>query len=298
MNDIDLTIGIPTFNEEANITKFFETLKRQIISQHYSVEIIFVDDSADNTPNIIENLRLNNPDFQIRIIHNSSRKGASNAWNTIFKEAKGKVLVLLDADIIVGENCITILRENIINNVGLCASNALPINKSNNLYSNAASFIAFWLRSMRLHGLSQYTTMGRALALDSRSAKEIEIPNEIIAIDLYVQCMILKQNKKVVYVDAAKIYFTTPSNRKDFYSQIIRALKGYDQIREITKSFNINAPLFLTIKEFLLNAKKYPRGAFSLLVCYGIIPLIYLRQRSKISYIWDIAHSTKKYSLT
>lgn len=294
MNEIDLTIGVPTFNEEANIFRFFETLKEQLLAQDSSVEVIFVDDSEDNTPHIIEKFRLNYPEIKIRLIHNKYRKGASNAWNTIFDEAKGKVVVLLDADIVIGENCITILKNNIEGKVALCASNAVPVNKGNNIYSNAASFIAYWLRSMRLHGLSQYTTMGRALALDSRSAKEIKIPEEIIAIDLYVQCMVLKQKKNVIYDDTAKIFFSTPMNRKDFFNQIIRALKGYNQIREITDSFDINAPLSIIFKEFFLNAVKNPRGALSLLLCYCILPLIYLQKRSQVSHMWDIAHSTKK----
>ena len=51
---------------------------------------------------------------------------------------------------------------------GLCASNTLPIIKNNNIFSKASAFIAFWLRSVRQHGISQYTTMGRALALSSK----------------------------------------------------------------------------------------------------------------------------------
>ncbi len=294
MNEFDITIGIPTYNEEANIIKFFEVLKSQVTSQDWSVEVIFIDDSDDATPQIIENLRINNPEISIRLIHNTTRKGASHAWNTIFSVSKGKVLILFDADITLGDNCIQILANKIDGDVGLCASNTIPIRKDNNMYSNAASFIANWLRSMRLYGLSQYTTMGRALSLDTHVAKKILIPEETIAIDLYVQCMVMKQNKNVVYDDTAKVYFITPNNRKDFFSQIVRSMKGYDQIKDIMKSFNLEAPPSVIIKEFLKNSIQFPRGAISLLLCFSLFPLFYARNSSKVTHLWDIAHSTKQ----
>ena len=296
MNEFDITIGIPTYNEEANILKFFEALKSQVLSQDRSVEVIFIDDSDDDTPQIIENLRIKNPEISIRLIHNMSRRGASYAWNTIFRVAKGKVLILFDADIALGDNCISTLTNNINGHVGLCASNTIPIRKDNNIYSSAATFIANWLRSMRMHGLSQYTTMGRALSIDTQLAKKISIPNETIAIDLYVQCMIIKQDKNILYDDNAKVYFVTPNNRKDFFSQIVRAMKGYGQIKEIMKSFNIEAPISLIIKEFLKNSIQYPRGAISLLLCYSLFPFFYARYSSKVTHIWDIAYSTKEYA--
>ncbi|HEX5905029.1 MAG TPA: glycosyltransferase family 2 protein [Candidatus Nitrosocosmicus sp.] len=294
MNEINITVGVPTYNEEANILKFFNALKNQLVTLDGSAEVIFIDDSEDKTSCIIDNLRLNNPELNIQLVHNSDRKGAAHAWNTIFRIARGKVLILLDADIVLGENCISRLARNINEDTGLCASNTIPLRKDNSVYSNAASFIAHWLRSIRLHGLSQYTTMGRALALDTQLVNRKSIPNRTIAIDLNVQCMIIKQNKNVVYDDTAMVYFITPNNSKDFFSQIIRAIKGYDQIKEITKGLEFNAPISLIIKEFLKNFRLYPRGALSLLICYCIFPLFYARNSSKVSHIWDIAYSTKK----
>ena len=75
MNNIDITIGIPTFNEEGNIRKFFNSLKKQLLTQDGSVEVVFVDESEDKTSQIIDDLRLNNPTLNIHLIHNNDRKG-------------------------------------------------------------------------------------------------------------------------------------------------------------------------------------------------------------------------------
>ena len=77
----------------------------------------------------------------------TTRKGASQGWNTIFRNAKGSIIVLLDADIEIGENCVSRLSNKISDIVGLCASNTVPKINSTSLYACASIFISYWLRS-------------------------------------------------------------------------------------------------------------------------------------------------------
>jgi len=294
MNKCAITIGIITYNEENNILKFFDSLKSQHLADKLVItEVIFVDDSNDETPNLINKIKSENPKFNISLIHNDKRKGASQAWNTIFRNAKGSIIILLDADIEIGENCISRLSNKISDNVGLCASNTIPKINSRSLYTCASIFISYWLRSIRMNRLSQYTTMGRALALNTELAKGIEIPQEIIAIDLYLQCKVLEMNKRVIYDDDAIIYFNPPVTKHDFFSQVVRALIGHGQIKELTRKFDFDAPVSLTIKEFLKNSIKYPKGSLCLLLCYLQLPISYFKDREQVSYIWETANSTK-----
>jgi glycosyltransferase involved in cell wall biosynthesis len=294
MNKCAITIGIITYNEENNILKFFDSLKTQHLTDNLIItEVIFVDDSNDETPNLINKIKSENPEFNIRLIHNDKRKGASQGWNTIFRNAKGSIIILLDADIAIGENCISRLSIKITDNVGLCASNTIPKINSTSLYAYASIFIASWLRSIRMKGLSQYTTMGRALALNAELAKKIEIPEEIIAIDLYLQCKVLEMDKRVIYEDDAIVYFNPPITKHDFYSQIVRALIGHSQIKEMTRKFDFDAPVSLTVKEFFKVSMKYPKGSICLLLCYLQLPVSYFKDRKQVSHIWEMANSTK-----
>jgi len=294
MNKNAITIGIITYNEQNNILKFFDSLKSQRLGDKLVIsEVIFVDDSNDETPMLINKIRSENPEYNIRLIHNEKRKGASQGWNTIFRNAKGSIIVLLDADIEIGENCISRLSNKITDNVGLCASNTVPKINNMGLYACASVFIGYWLRSIRINGLSQYTTMGRALSLDTELARGIEIPQEIIAIDLYLQCKVLEKAKKVIYDDDAVVYFNPPINKNDFFSQIVRALIGHRQIKELTRKFDFDAPASLTIKEFFKNSIKYPRGSLCLLLCYLQLPVSYFKDRERVSHIWEPANSTK-----
>jgi glycosyltransferase involved in cell wall biosynthesis len=289
-----ITIGIPTYNEEKNIIKFFESLKKQNIESNSIDKILFVDDSDDNTPELISKLKIENPSLKIELIHNNKRMGASNAWNTIFKESSGEVIVLLDADIELEKNCIVNLTSKINENTGLCASNTQPIIQNGNKFSKASAFIAFWLRSIRQHGVSQYTTMGRALALNSDSVKYLEIPINIIAIDLYIQCKILENQKNVVYSDDAVIYFKTPSTMQDFLGQVTRAIIGHNQIKKLTKKCSPNLPFLILLKEFLVNSFRYPNYALALMYCYSMLPYSYFKTKKNVSYLWQAASSTKE----
>ncbi|HXT83682.1 MAG TPA: glycosyltransferase family 2 protein [Verrucomicrobiae bacterium] len=290
-----ITVGIPTFNEEKNILKFFESLQKQNNNETNKIEkIIFIDDSSDNTPNLIQEFKKKNPLLNIELIHNANRKGASNAWNIIFKKSIGDVVILLDADITLEKNCIANLCNKIDQNTGLCASNTVPIIEENNIFSRASGFIAFWLRSIRMHGISQYTTMGRALAVYTQDVKDLEIPNNIIAIDLYLQCKIMEKRKNVVYNDNAIIYFKTPLNLDDFLSQVTRAIIGHKQIKEYTKKFSIDISTSMALKEFIKNAIKYPKYCLALIYCYSRLPFSYLKHRKKVSYLWETATSTKE----
>jgi len=289
-----ITIGIPTYNEEKNIIKFFESLKKQNIESDSIDKILFVDDSEDNTPELINKLKIENPSLKIELIHNNKRMGASNAWNTIFKESTGEVIVLLDADIELEKNCIVNLTSKINENTGLCASNTQPIIQNDNRFSKASAFIAFWLRSIRQHGVSRYTTMGRALALNSEYVKYLEIPINIIAIDLYIQCKILEKQKNVVYNDDAVIYFKTPSTMPDFLGQVTRAIIGHNQIKKLTKKCSPDLPFLILLKEFLKNSFRYPNYALALMYCYSMLPYSYFKTKKNVSYLWQTASSTKE----
>ena len=289
-----ITIGIPTYNEEKNIIKFFESLKKQNIESNSIDKILFVDDSEDNTPELINKLKIENPSLKIELIHNNKRMGASNAWNTIFKESTGEVIVLLDADIELEKNCIVNLTSKINENTGLCASNTQPIIQNDNRFSKASAFIAFWLRSIRQQGVSRYTTMGRALALNSEYVKYLEIPINIIAIDLYIQCKILENQKNVVYNDDAVIYFKTPSTMPDFLGQVTRAIIGHNQIKKLTKKCSPKLPFLILLKEFLINSFRYPNYALALMYCYSMLPYSYFKTKKNVSYLWQTASSTKE----
>jgi hypothetical protein len=136
--------------------------------------------------------------------------------------------------------------------------------------------------------------MGRALALYSKDVRDIEIPTDIIAIDLYIQCKILEKHKNVVYNDEAIIYFKTPLTRTDFLSQVTRAIIGHRQIKKHTKNLSLELSFITLLKEFLKESIQHPGYSWALICCYSMLPYSYFRSKEKVSYLWETATSTKK----
>src|ERR671921_1248897 len=232
-----ITVGIPSYNERQNIVN----LLRAIEEQHIPIfEVLISDDSSDDTPNLVRNFAKHSF-LDIHIFHHDTRRGAAAAWNEILQRAAGDIIVLYDADTIPHQSCTEQLTSHIQGNVGICASNSQPVQAAG-IAGRASVFISKWLRSVRLARLSQYTVMGRALAINASEAKKIEIPTSIIAIDLYMQCKVLEMGRDVTYNDSAIVYFKPANDIHDLASQVIRAVNGHKQIEEYVSSCGICLP--------------------------------------------------------
>jgi glycosyltransferase involved in cell wall biosynthesis len=283
-----VTVGIPAYNEERNIISLLRSLeeRRQLIS-----EVIVSDDSSDRTPDLVSDFARNSP-LDIAFSHHEARRGAVAAWNEIFQKASGDVIVLYDADTIPHPSCTGQLASCISENIALCASNAQPIQAAG-IAGTASVFISNWLRSVRLSGLSQYTVMGRALAIDSVIAKKIQIPVDIIAIDLYLQCRVLETGFRVLYNDDAVVYFKPASSMRDLASQVARSVNGHNQIRDRVSSLRINLPNHIAVALALRNAVMDPLGAISTLIGYSIMPYYISKLEHTDSAKWHTAESSK-----
>jgi len=86
------SIIIPTYNEEKDIA---DTLENLIALDYPDKEIIVVDDSTDNTPNIIRG----HSDRGIRLIRPEKREGRCGARNIGVMASSGDVVVILNADV-------------------------------------------------------------------------------------------------------------------------------------------------------------------------------------------------------
>jgi len=98
MKGFDVSIIIPVYNEEKNISILHSGLNSVMKNINKNYEIIFIDDgSTDNSFKILEKLYKQHKN--IRIIKFRSNFGQTAAFNIGFKHAKGDVIVTMDADL-------------------------------------------------------------------------------------------------------------------------------------------------------------------------------------------------------
>lgn len=100
-----LTIGIINYNYGKFLRHGFEAIQRQ---KFRDIELIYADNgSTDNSQNIICEL-MNKTDIPIRFI-TGKNVGVCGNRNRILKHAKGKYLMMCDADDWITDNCLELL---------------------------------------------------------------------------------------------------------------------------------------------------------------------------------------------
>ncbi|MBR6223512.1 MAG: polyprenol monophosphomannose synthase [Lachnospiraceae bacterium] len=90
-----LSIVVPSFNEKDNIVPLVDRIDKALGSIPH--EIIFVDDSNDETPDVIAGLAKEK--HYVRLKHRENKKGLATAVLLGFKLAEGDYLVCMDADL-------------------------------------------------------------------------------------------------------------------------------------------------------------------------------------------------------
>src|SRR3990167_2399666 len=95
------SIIIPTFKEAENIPPLLDRIKNVLETNDLQTitELIFVDDhSEDLTKEIVQEYQVNST-FKVRLIDRIGKSGLSSAVVDGFKEARGKYLLCMDADL-------------------------------------------------------------------------------------------------------------------------------------------------------------------------------------------------------
>lgn len=103
---MDLSIVIPTLNEEHKIARDVEENARFLAENSISGEIIIVDDgSSDNTASIARNVKVP-PGIGLKVIHHERNHGKGCAIRTGMKETSGDFAMFADSGLCIPLNSI------------------------------------------------------------------------------------------------------------------------------------------------------------------------------------------------
>ncbi|MCR4923102.1 MAG: polyprenol monophosphomannose synthase [Lachnospiraceae bacterium] len=90
-----LSVIVPTYNESENVGNLVNQIDYALKGIPY--EVVFVDDSRDNTPKEIERVMSENPN--VRMFHREGESGLATAVLKGFEIAKGDYMAVMDADL-------------------------------------------------------------------------------------------------------------------------------------------------------------------------------------------------------
>ncbi len=298
MKKASVSIGIPAFNEEANIKNLLLSILRQ---KHCSLkEIIVVSDgSTDKTVSYALEVR----DKRIYIVDRKNRIGANQTQNEIVKKAKGNILIMLNGDVILrDDDFVEKIIAPILNDkkVGLVGANVISVRPRGlfeSIMSTSSELRSDIYRKIR-YGINVYTCHGRARAFSRQFYKHIVWPDDCPE-DSYSYLRCLEQGYKFAYEPLAKVIFRSSSSLSDHKKQSLRFADGkiklekYFSAEFVRKQFQIPMSILLTsILKFLF---LHPFETLSY-----ILVSIYLRLLPKNKEIdhsrWEISLSSKNVS--
>jgi|TARA_B110001452_G_scaffold265415_1_gene270017 glycosyltransferase involved in cell wall biosynthesis len=95
---MDISVLIPLYNEEESLPELCSWIKKVMLENNYSYEVLLLDDgSKDNSWSVIENLSLENK--SVKGVKFRRNYGKSAALNIGFQRAIGNVVITMDADL-------------------------------------------------------------------------------------------------------------------------------------------------------------------------------------------------------
>jgi dolichol-phosphate mannosyltransferase len=92
-----ISIVVPTHNERENVGELFSRLKLVFEGRSEKFELIFVDDSTDDTPDIVRSMHESDP--RVKLIRLSRSFGQAMAITVGLGRAAGDAAIMMDADL-------------------------------------------------------------------------------------------------------------------------------------------------------------------------------------------------------
>jgi glycosyltransferase involved in cell wall biosynthesis len=300
MNKKSISIGIPAYNEESNITYLVTALlgQAQNLKDGVVKELIVISDgSTDKTVELLKKIR----DDRLRIISHKQRQGKVRTQNQIFRIAKSDILVLFDADVLpTNEDLLAEIIQPILRNqkVGLTSADTVsaePRSVLEKIISDSHELKKIIYK--RLHkGNTIYLCHGRAQAFSKELYSNLILP-EGYPEDAFAYLSCLQRKLVFVFVPKTQVTFRSPAVLQDHFKQSIRFRSGQGKLKELFgKEFveeQYRIPFHLLVQAILQQWMSKPFSTTSyILITLGVNVRLLFKNEYQIR--WQIATSSKK----
>ena len=298
MNTIPtVTIGIPAYNEEANIAHLLRDLSGQR-ENGFLIERILVmsDGSSDRTVAKIREVA----DTRLEVVDDTKRKGKALRQNDIIERVESDILILLDADILIEDSYfITKLIQPILRGEGDLVSGSLleiqPKNVLEKILHISMEFKRLTFRMFR-GGNNMYTCVGPVRALSKKLYQTIAFqPN--IADDMYTYLFCMDRAFSFVFVPDAVAYYKLPETLADYCKQSFRYSDHLAQVEHAFDQKFIVAQTYIPSRLYLSAAGttliKHPLYFTGYLLLKIVTKVVSLFSQHTNQDAWEVAQSSK-----
>jgi len=195
----DISIIMSVYNEE----KVLENKINSIYNTSFPIGkmevLIGSDGSNDRTEEILSNMKKKFTNFSF--YHSNTRKGKPNVLNDLVSKAKGDILILTDANVLLNESTITGLVRHFKNpEIGLVDSRMVNTGiKKNGISRQESAYISMEVKLKHREGLIWGTMMGPfGGCYAMRKNLFIPVPENFLVDDFFLNLNVLKNRKKSI----------------------------------------------------------------------------------------------------
>jgi len=297
MNKLSVSIGIPAYNEQSNIVKLLHSVLSQK-GDSFSLDqiAVFSDGSTDKTVEKIKEVG----DARIMVIDNKDRVGQAAGQNEIIKRLTGDVILLLNADTLVGgdsfiEDAVQPFLQDAM--VGMIGPRFEPV-RPRTFFEKILNFSTDFKNDMFKSwngGNNIYMCCGRARFFSKGFVKRLSWPTASSE-DAYSYLACISQGYKFVYLDKPLVIYKLPDNYRDHMKQSTRFMVGpelmakYFAVDLVMGSYAIPTGIKMAsaVRYFLKNP---------LYFSFYVIILMLSKSKSLVNKndasLWDVSESSK-----
>jgi glycosyltransferase involved in cell wall biosynthesis len=297
-DETTVTIGIPAFNEEANIASLLNAIMNQK-EESFVIERIIVanDASSDSTYSKVKKMK--SVDDRISIIRGCKRLGKTKRLNQIYRKATSDVLVTLDADIVIkdGQFIKNLILPIMEKDADLVSNRLEPLAPTNFIEKVLYVSISFKNDMEELNGGDNlYSCHGTSRAFSKKLYSKFQPPN-IVSEDAYSYLFAKKMGFKYYYTNKAVTYFKLPDNVSDHSKQSVRFFRGQGELgKHFDKDFvkeHHKIPVILLLNLILKYTVKHPGEVFTYIFFVASMRVKSVFSSSQ-SVRWSVAESTRR----
>lgn len=296
MKTFTVTVGIPAYNEEANIAFLLEDILRQRCESFVLEKVVVISDgSSDETAVIARRYESSG----VLVLDDGRRKGKSERLNELLElSSHADAVILLDADIVLsGDSVFEVLVRHIKGGADVVSPElqALPPRNFFGCAIAAGHNLKRALFSEWRDGNNIYQCHGAARAFSRKLLERFRF-KESVGEDAYAYLFVKKFGFRYVSTRDAAVSIRVPEMIDDHRKQSRRFLTSkalfYDEFGKENVLAEYRYPKILFAKHFVIFLLKHPLD-FSGYV--GImVYLAFFSARSKTQKTWAIASSSKK----
>lgn len=266
-----ITIGIPAYNESANIVQLIEAIQKQQLSGFKIREILIISDaSSDDTDQLVRSVH----DSRVKLFRNRRRLGQSLSQNILLTKATGEVLVLLNADTLpANPHTVQKLAETVVNGADYAIARAWPV-PARTWFERVINY-SVYLRTAIFERFPNYDTIylcgGRGRAMSQRLYRKFRW-KKVFTEDVFAFLYCKKYGFKTQYQPESVILFRSPIDWEDHSKQSRRFRAGpeelypYYGVETVKRLFTL--PLTVAVPPILFYVFRHPLWSLAYLSVY------------------------------